>query len=283
MYDVIVIGYGPAGISSAIYAKRSNLNVLVLGMDNGALAKAHIDNYYGFAETISGAELIAQGIKQAERLQIEVKTEEMVDLVYQGSFQVVTTNNKYEAKSVILATGAKRSTFKIPGLKELEGKGVSYCVVCDGFFYRQKKVALLGNTEYTKHELAELKNITDQITVLSNGEDSIMEDVAVNEKKIKEIVGKDKIEKIIFADDSELAVDALFVAAGAAGSYNLAKKLGIAFETNHFIVDQAMQTNIPGLFACGDVIGGTMQIVKAANDGMIAGKAASKYVYQLKD
>ncbi len=146
IYDVIIIGKGPAGITASIYLKRANHKVLIIGKDGGALEKTKaIDNYYGFANTISGKELLQQGLEQAKRLEIPVETDEVLSIGKEENFVVETRNNTYQARTVILATGTSRNTPKIKGIKELEGKGVSYCAICDAFFYRNKPVAVLGS------------------------------------------------------------------------------------------------------------------------------------------
>lgn len=146
MYDSIIIGKGPAGISAGIYLRRSNFNVLVIGKDGGALEKTKsIDNYYGFSETVNGKDLLEEGLKQAKRLGVLLDTDEVLSIEKGDYFTIETRNNIYQAKTVILATGTNRNTPKIKGIKELEGKGVSYCAICDAFFYRNKKVAVLGS------------------------------------------------------------------------------------------------------------------------------------------
>lgn len=137
---------GRHGITASIYLKRSNYNVLVIGKDGGALEKTNkIDNYYGFSNTITGKELLEEGLKQAKRLGILLETDEVLSIEKDEYFIIETRNNDYKAKTVILATGTNRNTPKIKGIKELEGKGVSYCAVCDAFFYRNKEVAVLGS------------------------------------------------------------------------------------------------------------------------------------------
>ena len=134
------------GISAGIYLKRSNYNVLIIGKDGGALEKTKtIDNYYGFSNTISGKELLEQGLEQAKRLGVLLETDEVLSIEKDNYFTIETRNNIYQSKTVILATGTNRNTPKIKGIKELEGKGVSYCAICDAFFYRNKEVAVLGS------------------------------------------------------------------------------------------------------------------------------------------
>ena len=284
IYDVIVIGNGPAGISSAIYAKRNNLNVLVISKQESNLLLADkIENYYGFEKPISGKDLYEQGIKQAENLNISLVNEEVVDITFMGNYEVSTSSNKYEAKTVIVSTGANRMAPRIKGLKEFEGRGVSYCAVCDGFFYRKKDVAVLGNKEYALHELNVLKQFANSVTLLTNGlEFNLDDNVNLNLRKIKEIKGNEVVEEIVFEDDSTLKISGLFVAVGVASSLDFARKLGAEIQNNKLVVNELMHTNLPGLFACGDAVKGTPQIAKAVYEGMVAGMEASKYVRNLK-
>ncbi|MEE3397334.1 MAG: NAD(P)/FAD-dependent oxidoreductase, partial [Succiniclasticum sp.] len=144
--DIIIIGSGPAGISAALYAKRAGADVTVISRGSGALAKAEkIENYYGLAGPVTGAELEASGIAGAKRLGVNFIEDEVVGVSMNDDFTglvVQTPNRTCEAKAVVLAAGSTRLAPKIPGLKELEGKGVSYCAICDAFFYRQKTVAV---------------------------------------------------------------------------------------------------------------------------------------------
>jgi thioredoxin reductase (NADPH) len=284
IYDVIVIGNGPAGISSAIYVKRNNLNVLVVSKQQSNLLLADkIENYYGFENPISGKELYNQGLNQAKNLNIPLVDEEVVDVTFMGNYEVTTSANKYVAKAVIVSTGANRVAPKIKGLKEFEGRGVSYCAVCDGFFYRKKDVAVLGNKEYALHELNVLKQFANSVTLLTNGlEYNLDELVDLEQRKIKEIRGNEVVEEIVFEDDSSLKVSGLFVAVGVASSLDFARKLGAEIQNNKLVVNELMQTNLPGLYACGDAVKGTPQIAKAVYEGMIAGMDASKYVRNIK-
>ena len=154
MYDCIIIGKGPAGISTSIYISRSNLKCLVIGKDETALRKAKsIENYYGFEEPISGEELFRRGINQAKKQNIEVKNDEVLDIEYKNdSYIVKTVNNEYETKTVVLATGKSRKTSNILGEDKFVGKGISYCAICDGYFFKNKNIAVIGSGEYALHE-----------------------------------------------------------------------------------------------------------------------------------
>ena len=183
MYDCIIIGKGPAGISSALYIKRAGFNCLVIGKDGGNLVKNElIQNYYGIEE-ISGEELLLKGIKQIEKLGVEVITDEVIEIEYNNSFTVKTINNIYNSKTIILATGNTRKTLNIDGIKEFEGKGISYCAVCDGFFYKNKEVAVIGNGEYAINEVKHLLPIVKKVTLLTNGKELKNK---INEIKIQE-------------------------------------------------------------------------------------------------
>ena len=283
MRDTIIIGAGPAGISASLYAKRAGLDVLVLYKDDGTLEKVHkIDNYYA-VPGVSGDELAKIGRKQAEDLGINIKKEEVVEIEYdyENNFFTVKADKRYQAKSIILATGTKKNAPKIKGIKEFEGKGISYCAICDGFFYKNKTVAVVGNGGYAVSEANDLINIVSKLIILTNGAERPQirgDNVEINSKPIKEFAGQDKIEKVEFNDGTDLKIDGAFIAQGSADSSDFARKLGIILNDNKIKVDENMETNIKGIFACGDCIGGTLQISKAVDDGMVAGLSVIKYL-----
>lgn len=287
MFDCIVIGKGPAGISAAIYIKRSGLQVLVIGKDGGALEKAEaIDNYYGMETTFSGKELQQKGIQQAKKLGIRVETEEVIGISeLQQNYKVITRDREYEAKTIILATGTSRKTIPIKGIKEMEGKGVSYCAVCDAFFYRNKKVSVIGSGDYALAEVKQLKPLVKSVTILTNGEKLVenrseeLQEVEVNEKRIEEVLGEQRVRGVRFTDQSELGLDGVFLAIGTASSTELAKKLGVITQDNCIAVDDNMATNVPGVFACGDCTGGLLQIAKAVYEGAKAGLTVIRYCH----
>lgn len=280
MYDVIVIGSGPAGITAAIYSKRRNLSILVISKGNGTLKKAEkIDNYYGFENGISGKELYVNGIKQAKNLGIDFIEDEVINIEYINQFTIETVNSKYEAKAVILATGVSRNVPNIKGIKEFEGKGVSYCAVCDSFFYKGKDVAVLGDGNYAIHEFETLKPIASSVTILTNGNTMVENrdsSIEVNSKKIREFRGDTKLEKVEFEDNTIQNLNGVFIAMGTASSSDLARKIGARIENNNIVVNENMETTVPGLFACGDCTGGLLQISKAVYEGAKAGLAVLK-------
>lgn len=285
MYDVIVLGKGPAGIQAAVYIKRANLNVLVIGKDGGALSKTDkIGNYYGFTQ-ISGPELLEEGFKHAKALNIELIDEEVTGLSSGLDFEVTTTKNSYHSKAVILATGSPRASVRIPNLKELEGRGVSYCAICDAFFYRKKIVGVLGHGDYAAQEAHELVNVAEQVIVFTNGLEPVGHfdsRVKFVKNKIKNLVGTDRLQAVTLDDESTVDVSGLFIALGSASATDLALKIGALVEKNKIIVDEKKQTNVPGLFAAGDCTPGIMQIAKAVGDGCVAGLESIAFIRNLK-
>ena len=280
IYDVIIIGSGPAGISASLYAKRRKLSVLVISKGKGALEKTDkIENYYGFPNGISGDELYENGFNQAKMLGVDMIEDEVVSLIYMENFEVDTINSNYKAKSVILATGANRITPNIKGVREFEGKGVSYCAICDAFFYKGKNVAVLGNGNYAIHEMEQLKPVVNSVTILTNGE-KIVENrdvnVEVDDRKIREFRGDSQIQEVEFEDGAKQPINGIFIALGTASSNDLARKIGARIENNHIVVNENMETTVPGLFACGDCTGGLLQISKAVYEGAKAGLSVLK-------
>ena len=283
MADVLVLGNGPAGISAAIYAARAGLSVTVIGRDGGSLAKADkVENYYGFAEPVTGEDLHLAGIAQAARLGAKMVTGEVLSIGYAADgFEVGIADARYEAPAVILATGSSRKAPKIPGLAEYEGKGVSYCAVCDAFFYKGKDVAVLGDGDYALHEAAELLPVAGSVTLITNGKPApsdTPDKLSVITEKITALEGDAALQTVRFADESTLAVKGVFVALGVAGSGDLARKLGAELNGTSVVVDSAMQTAVPGLFAAGDCTGGLYQIAKAVYEGAVAGTSAVQFI-----
>ncbi|MDF2609548.1 MAG: Thioredoxin-disulfide reductase [Lachnospiraceae bacterium] len=282
MANIIIIGNGPAGVSTALYTTRAGFNTTIIGKDSGALGKAkEIENYYGFEAPISGQSLIEGGISQAKRLGVEFISDEVVGLNYNGKLVVQTKNQDYVADSVVIATGTSRMAPKIKGLKEYEGYGVSYCAVCDAFFYRGKDVAVLGEGEYAVHEAMELLPTSKSVTILTNGKEplvTIPSGIRVNTAPVTALEGTQVIDKVIFKDGTSLAVAGVFVALGVAGSSALAKKIGAQIDGNKIVVDENMATSIPGLYAAGDCTGGLLQIAKAVYEGAKAGTEVIKYL-----
>lgn len=284
MYDCIIIGKGPAGISAAIYISRSNLRTLVIGKEDTALNKAKsIENYYGFEDSISGEQLFKNGINQVKKQNVEIKNDEVIDIEYgNGTYIVKTVNNEYETRIIVLATGKSRKTSNIEGEKTFEGKGISYCAICDGFFFKGKNVAVIGDGEYALHEAGVLKNVANEVTIFTNGgklpENRSLSIQNVIEGRIDSIKGKTKVEEIILEDKRSIPVDGIFIAQGIASSADFAKKLGIFVRNNDIVVNENMETNVPGIYAAGDCTGGLLQICKAVYEGAKCGLSIAKKI-----
>ena len=298
MENIVIIGAGPAGISAALYAERGNMNPLVINNGIGALEKAEkIENYYGLEQPLSGKELYERGIAQAKALGVRILDAEVLGISGFDTFTVKTTAGDFDTVSVILATGGKRSAPKIPGLKEFEGRGVSYCAVCDAFFYRGKEVAVVGNGDFALHEAEELRNVTQDVTIYTDGKEpefSREHPIAVNTMKIQAIEGDDKVSGLLMQSDtaaqdaeapenSFYPADGVFVALGTAGSTEIARQMGAEIsDKGNIKTDEEMATTIPGLFAAGDCTGGLLQVSKAVYEGSMAAISAGKYVRHKK-
>lgn len=287
MKDVIIIGVGPAGISAAIYLKRAGMNPLVIGQDFGTLKSypGKIENYYGFENPISGDQLIENGIKQAKNLDVDILLDSVISLDQKDeTFIVKTIKHEFVSKLVILATGKKRLSLSIPGFNQYKGKGISFCATCDGYFFRRKKIALVGCGHYMMNELSVLSQINNDVTVFTNGHQLIGDvDFPVVHTKINKFIGEQKLSHIETEDGVNHEVQGAFIAIGTPSSLEFATKLGVVIEKNSISVDENYQTNIEGLFAIGDVIGGKLQIAKAVYDGMMVADSISQFIKHKKD
>lgn len=271
MYDVVIVGSGPAGVSAALYLKRAKKDILLISKGEGALKKADkIENYYGI-ERITGDELYKTGIRQVERLGVPIENDEVTNISFEQHFTITTVNSEFEAKNVIIATGTNRVTLNIKGVKEFEGKGVSYCAICDAFFYKDKDVAVVGDGNYAIHEANQLKNVANSVTILTNGSKMVQNrdaaDFDIEEEKIREFRGDKSIEEVEFDNNKKKKIDGVFIAIGTATSTDLARKIGALVKNNNIVVNENMETTVKGLYACGDCTGGLLQVNKAVYEG----------------
>ena len=278
---MIIIGSGPAGISASLYALRAGIKTTIITTGKSALDTAkEVENYYGFPTPVSGPNLLSDGLAQAHRLGAEIVEQEVVAVEEDDDCLVVTTNDaSYSGKAVIMATGSSRSKPKWQGIDTYEGMGISYCAVCDGFFFKGKDIAVAGSGPYALHELEALLPIAGSVTLCTDGKPITTEfpkEIKIIESPVATLLGDTALSAIHFKDGSALEVAALFVAIGTAGSSEIANAAGADIKDGDIVVDGHMRTNIPGLFAAGDCTGGMKQIAKAVYEGAVAGTEATK-------
>ena len=295
MFDIIVIGMGISGITAGIYAKRSNLNVLLLDKSAPGGLLNNIDmisNYPGFSD-IKGVDLAFNLFEQVQNVGIPYKLENVTSLEKQDTKFIVTTDNsKYEAKNIILATGTRPKFLGLDNEKDLLGRGLSTCAVCDGTFYKGKDVCVVGNGNSALQESLYLSKIVNKIYLLNRkdtfkGEDYLIDKVKstsnieiVSNVSIKEYNETDgKIESVILSNDEEIKCSGVFIYIGYKANTDLVNNFNITNDDGRVMVDNNMETSVKGLFATGDVNDkGPYQLISAANDGMIAAMYIDKHI-----
>lgn len=290
MYDAIIIGRGPAGLSASLYTVRANLKTLIIGKYDSRLLKADkVDNYFGFSSSISGEQLLSAAEQQAQRLGAEIVEDEVIALEKEDYFKVTASKQVYMAKAILLATGQPQKKVKIGNLTEFEGKGVSYCATCDGFFYNNLKVGVLGFKDYAVHEAGDLLANTRDITIYTNGRELEISEAfretakqfRINTRPVVKIDGGEFLQRIHFNDGTSEELDGLFVAYDSASTLDFARKMGILADGSTIVVDRKQQTNLEGVFAAGDCAAELKQVSVAVGQGAIAGKAIVEYVRSL--
>lgn len=270
-YEVIIIGGGPSGASAALYLARAGVSTLIMHNDSSALHKAEsIQNFYGTG-CVSGKDLYDSGIEEARRNGVSVVNAQATFCEYDGSsFTVSTSIGTFTSKRLIIATGTARKTLAVEGVSEFEGKGVSYCAVCDAFFYRKKTVGVIGGGEFAKHEYETLKMVANKVILFTNGEKQSFSADEVYTEKIEKIVGGERANGVVVGG-SAIAVDGVFIALGVMGAGSIAKSMGVLTTADGAIAtDENRRTNIDGLYAIGDCVSGVKQVSKAVFDGMTA-------------
>ncbi len=294
-YDVVIIGSGPAGLQAAIHAARKKVSVLVLGKEGkSSLFEAHVENFYGLFNS-SGKEMLKAGRKQAENFGATFLGEDILKITSNENRFYMTTENsrKVECKAIIIATGTARNKLKVKGEKDLLGKGVSYCVDCDGNFYRGEDVVVVGGESaaadgaLTLLEIAgKVHLICDDLKVTGALKEKLKNsEVIVHEgKSVKEITGNDQVESIEFKDGTAIRTAGVFIELGAKGLMELATNLGIGLDDDMKFIktNKKQETNMPGIFAAGDICGPPWQMAKAVGEGCVAGIGAGSYAKKAK-
>jgi thioredoxin reductase (NADPH) len=303
MRDVIIIGSGPAGFTAGIYTGRAGLNPLLIASSvevGGELMKTtEVENFPGFPEGLQGPELMAHFQAQAERFGTEVLYDDVVEVDLTGEVKIVKTGmgETYEAKTVILATGAAYRELGLPREKELSGRGVSWCATCDGFFFKEKAIAVVGGGDSAMEEATFLTRFGTKVYLIHRRDhfkaSKIMADRALNNPKIEviwntevtELLGDTnltglKLRNTVDGSESQLEVEGLFIAVGNDPRVSLVENQ-VALTAERFIQveGRSSKTSLPGVFAAGDVIDPTYrQAITAAGSGCVAALDAEHYL-----
>ena len=300
LYDIIIIGGGPAGLTAALYAVRARLKVLMIEkMILGGMASttSHIENYPGFPEGVSGMELSNRMQDQVRRLGLDVVWANAVKLENKKDQRIVVADDKtYAAQAIIIATGTKAQKLGVPGEEEFRGRGVSYCATCDGAFYKNKKVIVVGGGNSAIEEALFLTRYASKVSLVHRRDqlraDKIIAERAIANPKVyffwhstvERIIGQDKVTEIVLNDlhdkkKLKVSADGVFVYIGSSANTEFVNKL-IDLDKKGFIkTDEEMRTSAKGIFAAGDVRAKTLrQIVTATSDGAIAAESARKFI-----
>lgn len=302
LHDVIIVGSGPAGYTAAIYAARAGRNPVVVAgaIDAGGalMTTTDVENYPGFPEGIQGPDLMDNFKAQAERFGAEVILEDASKLELNGETKRVTIDERVlESKTVILATGSQYRHLNIPGEEEFSGRGTSFCATCDGFFFRDKKLAVIGGGDSAMEEAIFLTRFASEVTVVHRRDElrasAIMAERALNHPKIKfvwnavpvEIVGQASVDGVLLRDtvtgeESVLPVDGVFIAIGHDPRTDLvAGQVDLNQDGYIEVQDPSTRTSLPGVFACGDVVDHTYrQAITAAGTGCKAALDAEHWL-----
>jgi len=296
IYDVVILGTGPAGLQAAIHAGRAKVSVLVMGREHkSSLFKAHVENYCCMTG-ISGEELLKRGVQQALDSGAQFLNEDVIKTSQdQDGFTILTeSEKKIKTRTLIMAMGVSRNRLGVPGEKKFLGQGVSYCVDCDANFFKDGTVAVVGNESaaisgaltllfYAK----KVYLVCDKLQVSERLGYQIQEsEVEIHPgRKVVEIVGDDVVSGLIMDNGQRLDVEGVFIETGAKGAVELAASLGVALDAEKFqyiVTDKQQQTNIKGIYAAGDICGPPWQMAKAGGEGCVAGLSAAKYAKTMK-
>lgn len=305
IYDVLIIGAGPAGMTAAVYTSRGNLSTLMLerGIPGGQMANTEeVENYPGF-EHILGPELSTKMFDHAKKFGAEYAYGDVQEIIDGEEFKTIKAGGKvYKARSIIITTGAEYKKMGIPGETELGGRGVSYCAVCDGAFFKNKELVVVGGGDSAVEEGVYLTRFASKVTIVHRRDElraqKILQDRAFANEKIDFIwnhtvksindengkVGSVTLASTVDDSEQEFKADGVFIYIGMLPLTKPFTELGILNETGYILTNEKMETSIPGIFAAGDVREKTLrQIVTATGDGSIAAQAAQHYIEELHE
>lgn len=286
--DVVILGLGPAGLQAAIHAARKKTGVLLLGrLNKSSLFWAHVENFLGMFKT-TGEEMLSTGLAQARSFGAEVLEEDALRIERRGRlFEVQTESGQvFVARALVIATGTARNKLGVPGEKELLGRGVSYCVECDGGFFKNEDVAVVGGRSAaaggaltllamarTVHLVCESLDISPALADKLRASGAVIHEGA----KVAAIQGKDGVTGLELVGGEVLPVSGVFIEQGAKGVLELASSLGLALDDGmkYLAVDRRQATSVPGVFAAGDITGPPLQMAKAVGEGCVAGIEAA--------
>lgn len=298
MYDIIIIGAGPSGLTACIYSCLANKKVLVLEKEayGGQILKTNkVRNYPGF-ENISGYDFATNLYNQAKNLGPDIKFEEVLRINNGEIKKVITKNNTYEAKAIIIASGSTTRKLPIAGIEKFDGKGISYCATCDGNFYKGKDVAVVGGGNTAIDEALYLSDICNKVYIVYRRKEFSFN--SINLEKLKErknvsfilnsnvvsVNGEDKLESIIAEDvdtkeKTTLEINGLFVAIGSVPVSDICNDIIDTNESGYIKASEDCKTNIDGIFVCGDIREKQVrQLTTACSDGTTASINACKYI-----
>lgn len=296
IYDVVIIGAGPAGIQAAIHASRKKTSVLVLGRpENSALFGAHIENYAFVPGVTPGADMLTTGLKQMQSFGAEWSTDDVLKVNQEGElFQIdLESGRKVGARTIIFAMGVSKKKLGVPGEKELLGKGVSYCVDCDANFYRGAVVAVTGDRSAAVDGALTLLGYASKVYLVAK-ELSVSQELMARlssskvewiKSTVTGIEGERAVTAVKLADGKEIPTEGIFIELGSKGALQLATQIGVQLDPESFKyiqVSRRQETNLPGLYAAGDIVGPPYQMAKAVGEGCVAGMEAATYARKLR-
>ena len=296
-YDVVIIGAGPAGIQAAIHASRKKTDVLLLGrIENSALYSAHIENY-AFTEGIqAGKDLLEAGHRQVTQFGTKIVPEDVLKISQNDNrFQLeLESSTEVTTRTLIFAMGVSKKKLSVPGEKELSGRGVSYCVDCDANFYRGATVAVVGDQSAAVDGALTLLGYAARVFLISQQLDVSPELLdrlekssveVIVEAKVKTIEGENDVTGIELQNGDKIPLEGVFIEHGSKGALELATQIGVQLDTEQFKyidTNRKQETNIPGIYAAGDIAGPPYQMAKAVGEGCVAGMEAATYSRKLK-